>query len=381
MNYVTAPQTIIKYFKDIYITIKPFLNINNNNNKNPNKLIIEPINGGGIRNDILKVTYIWDSTKIEKVSIVSKRYFCKFKHSNIQGPISLLKRCQFEYDLLHFLQGQKNSILDTVNTPTPIFYDRCLNLILMSDCKQKGIARYSANIQLIDPKCKIPAKIGSWLNQFHCLEVFKSQQELLERKNINAFTLKYQINSAKQVFIKHKRRNENVNKFLLETNKHKIATLHGDLCPKNILVDKNGYVTLLDFEVCAIGDSAYDLGFFLAHYIIDYLMDRISSNYLNQVFYDTLRAYFSDGYKRDKDQLIRICRWCGITILYRSKHLEFLFIDNKGSLVELLEIVGLSFFDATNSTLKHFLYDPSVLLDTILDTIRNLKVLTKSRND
>ena len=41
--------------------------------------------------------------------------------------------------------------------------------------------------------------------------------------------------------------------------------VHGDYSPKNMLIDPQGQLMLLDFECAHAGDPAFDLGFFLTH--------------------------------------------------------------------------------------------------------------------
>lgn len=44
--------------------------------------------------------------------------------------------------------------------------------------------------------------------------------------------------------------------------------VHGDFSPKNILVDKEGNVVLLDFEVAHWGNPVFDVAFCVAHFIL-----------------------------------------------------------------------------------------------------------------
>ena len=51
---------------------------------------------------------------------------------------------------------------------------------------------------------------------------------------------------------------------IAETRSNRVALVHGDFSPKNILVRSNRLV-LLDHEVIHFGDPAFDLGFSLTH--------------------------------------------------------------------------------------------------------------------
>lgn len=50
------------------------------------------------------------------------------------------------------------------------------------------------------------------------------------------------------------------------TRSRRLALVHGDFSPKNLLVDK-GRMVLLDHEVIHFGDPAFDLGFVFAHFL------------------------------------------------------------------------------------------------------------------
>ncbi len=57
---------------------------------------------------------------------------------------------------------------------------------------------------------------------------------------------------------------EFLNDLIAETRSLSISLVHGDFSPKNVLIHNNS-LYLLDFEVCHIGDPAFDVGFGLTH--------------------------------------------------------------------------------------------------------------------
>jgi len=58
-----------------------------------------------------------------------------------------------------------------------------------------------------------------------------------------------------------------LNNLVMRTQQTKIALVHGDLSPKNILVGPNGPV-ILDAECAWYGDPAFDLAFCLNHFLM-----------------------------------------------------------------------------------------------------------------
>ena len=51
-----------------------------------------------------------------------------------------------------------------------------------------------------------------------------------------------------------------------DTRVRRLALVHGDYSPKNVLISK-GELILLDFEVIHFGDPAFDIGFSMAHFL------------------------------------------------------------------------------------------------------------------
>jgi len=51
-----------------------------------------------------------------------------------------------------------------------------------------------------------------------------------------------------------------------DTRKRKLALVHGDYSPKNVLI-YNDRVYILDYEVIHLGDPAFDVGFSLTHFL------------------------------------------------------------------------------------------------------------------
>jgi tRNA A-37 threonylcarbamoyl transferase component Bud32 len=57
-----------------------------------------------------------------------------------------------------------------------------------------------------------------------------------------------------------------LDQLIKETKTRKLAVVHGDYSPKNVLLH-HGQMFILDFEVMHIGDPAFDLGFSLTHFL------------------------------------------------------------------------------------------------------------------
>lgn len=70
-----------------------------------------------------------------------------------------------------------------------------------------------------------------------------------------------------------------------ETLSRRYSLVHGDWSPKNLLVDTQGNVTAIDFEVIHYGDPAFDAGFLINHLLL-------KTVYLNEDYRPAARLFF-----------------------------------------------------------------------------------------
>ncbi len=108
-----------------------------------------------------------------------------------------------------------------------------------------------------------------------------------------------------------------------------------DFCPKNILVDGSN-IGVIDFELCSsIGDPAYDLGFFLGHYLIW----GIETGNIKECMIAVESSI--DTFSNENSQLwnsiySRVPNYIGATILYRLRGESRLEVKNSN--IRLLNI-------------------------------------------
>jgi len=91
--------------------------------------------------------------------------------------------------------------------------------------------------------------------------------------------------------------------FLIQrTQNHRIALVHGDLSPKNILVGPGGPV-LIDAECAWFGDPAFDVAFCLNHFVLKAVhTPRLVEDYMS-LFAALQARYFSHVTFEPQDQL------------------------------------------------------------------------------
>ena len=110
------------------------------------------------------------------------------------------------------------------------------------------------------------AKVGNYLARIHaatagdkaCAAKFDTD------KNFHAIRLEPYLLAAGKVNVSHEKR---LNELSERTSQTRLALVHGDISPKNILIGPEGPV-FLDAECAWYGDPAFDLAFCLNHLLL-----------------------------------------------------------------------------------------------------------------
>ncbi len=93
-----------------------------------------------------------------------------------------------------------------------------------------------------------------------------------------------------------------------------------DCCPKNVIVRSDDKIGVIDFELASwIGDPAYDLGFFLGHYLIHALQQNRLTKVL-PVIKSSIQAYCGEVSKMPFRTGIvsRVLKFAAATMIYRA---------------------------------------------------------------
>jgi glycerol-3-phosphate cytidylyltransferase-like family protein/thiamine kinase-like enzyme len=105
-----------------------------------------------------------------------------------------------------------------------------------------------------------------------------------------------------------------IDAFINDSLRIKIALLHGDFAPKNILTWDNKYL-FIDFEESSYADPALDVGYFLAHIYIHFFLT--DNPHFKTAIDLLLREYLQNISFSDNDLTVRIWKYIGIFILSR----------------------------------------------------------------
>lgn len=85
----------------------------------------------------------------------------------------------------------------------------------------------------------------------------------------------------------------------------RMALVHGDVSPKNILIRGGGEFRLLDAECAWYGDPAFDAAFFLNHMLLKMVYRPQSANEYGACFAEFLESYGAALPAKDRDRILR----------------------------------------------------------------------------
>lgn len=92
-----------------------------------------------------------------------------------------------------------------------------------------------------------------------------------------------------------------------------------DCCPKNVVVRRDRKIGVFDFELASwFGDPAYDLGFFIGHYLLHAIRLNLPVTSL-QAIADSVQAYRHEveGMHFRIGMMARVLKFAAATIIYR----------------------------------------------------------------
>jgi aminoglycoside phosphotransferase (APT) family kinase protein len=177
------------------------------------------------------------------------------------------------------------------SVPRPLAHDSDLSIIAMEFLEPSEFPLWKQ--QLMDRQVDeaTARSVGAMLGQLHGLSAHSPElaQKFETLENFRAIRLEPYLLATAQ---RHPDRASVLHMLAERTADSKIALIHGDVSPKNILVGARGPV-LLDAECAWFGDPAFDLAFCLTHLLLKCLVHPdIAVRYLSAsaALFDSYRA-------------------------------------------------------------------------------------------
>ncbi|SAL63188.1 methylthioribose kinase [Caballeronia arvi] len=237
----------------------------------------EPLTGG-VSSDIWRA-------ELPRRTLCVKRALSTLKVSSTwEAPVS---RNADEWAWMQFA-----AIHCPANVPTPLAHDPELGAFAMSFLEPDSHPVWKKQLMEGRVDSKTAAAVGRLIGHLHAVSALDADvaAKFDTTDNFKALRLDPYFAAAGA---KHEDLAERLRILSDRTANTRIALVHGDVSPKNILVGPNGPV-LLDAECAWFGDPAFDLAFCLNHLLLKCLLANGQGQLLLESFAALKEAYFSE---------------------------------------------------------------------------------------
>ncbi len=246
--------------------------------KRDEKAVWTPLSGG-VSSDIWRVD-------LPAKTICVKRALATLKvEADWQAPT---ERNNYEWEWFKFVHQNFPEIV-----PRPIAHDGELQMLAMEFLAPEKFKVWKTELLNGKTDAVFAAKVGEFLGKIHAQSAFNKEisETFATDKLFYALRIEpYLLATAD----KHADAAPKIREIAEQTLSAKIALVHGDVSPKNILIGRENPV-FLDAETAWFGDPAFDLAFCLNHFLLkkaflpqfaegfENCFKSFAESYLNQV--------------------------------------------------------------------------------------------------
>lgn len=167
----------------------------------------------------------------------------------------------------HKVMKQIELIVPDSNVPRVLHVDY-INHVFMMSCAEEGVQTWKDILMNGTFKNNTAKSAASLLSRIHG-QSFKIDKEVKAEFSDQKYFNQLRIDPFHRFLIKkYPELSSAINKLIDELTRQKICLVHGDFSPKNMLVQKNGEIVLIDFEVAHWGNPVFDLAYCLGHLML-----------------------------------------------------------------------------------------------------------------
>lgn len=235
---------------------------------------------GGVSSDIWRVELPGGR------SICVKRALAKLKvAADWHAPVS---RNAFEWQWMQFADRVLPGVV-----PKPLAHDPVAGVFAMEFLPAQDFPLWKAQLMAGEVDTGFAALVGNRLGKLHGASAHREDlaRAFDTTDSFHALRLDpYLLATARR----HPALASQLEGLAATTANTRIALVHGDVSPKNILVGLSGPV-LLDAECAWYGDPAFDLAFCLNHLLLKAVVSPRSCARLQQAFSALVSAYFEEA--------------------------------------------------------------------------------------
>ncbi len=207
---------------------------------------------GGVSSDIWRV-------ELPAQTVCVKRALAKLKvKADWYAPT---ERNNYEWEWFKFVHQNFPEIV-----PRPIAHDSKMQMLAMEFLAPEDFKVWKTELLNGKADAEFAAKVGEFLGKIHAQSAFNKEIAEIFATDKLFYALRiepYLLATAE----KHADVAPKIRKIAEQTLSAKIALVHGDVSPKNILIGRENPV-FLDAETAWFGDPAFDLAFCLNHFLL-----------------------------------------------------------------------------------------------------------------
>ncbi len=235
---------------------------------------------GGVSSDIWRVEVAGGR------SICVKRALAKLKvAADWHAPVA---RNAFEWQWMQFADHVLPGVV-----PKPLAHDPQAGVFAMEFLPARDFPLWKAQLMAGEVDVGFAALVGARLGRLHAASAHRKDLAVAFDTTDSFYALRlepYLLATARR----HPALALRLESLAATTANTRIALVHGDVSPKNILVGPSGPV-LLDAECAWYGDPAFDLAFCLNHLLLKAVVSPGSRGRLQQAFGALVSAYFEEA--------------------------------------------------------------------------------------
>jgi 5-methylthioribose kinase len=238
---------------------------------------------GGVSSDIWRVS-------LPDKKICVKRALARLKvKADWQAPT---ERNIYEWEWFKFVHENFPGIV-----PRPVAHDSEMQMLAMEFLEPEKYKNWKNELLKGETDAAFAAKSGAFLGKIHARSAFDKEIAKIFATDKIFYALRieaYLLATAE----KHPDLAPNIKELATKTFSAKIALVHGDVSPKNILIGRENPV-FLDAETAWFGDPSFDLAFCLNHFLLKAAhlpqfaqgykdcFNAFAESYLNQVNWES----------------------------------------------------------------------------------------------
>jgi fructosamine-3-kinase len=207
---------------------------------------------GGVSSDIWRV-------RLPDKTVCVKRALARLKvKADWEAPT---ERNIYEWEWFRFVHKNFGKIV-----PRPLAHDREMQMLAMEYLAPENFRVWKTELLKGETDAAFAAKTGGLLGKIHAKSAFdpKIAETFATDRLFYALRIEPYLLAAAE---KHPEAAPHIKEIAERTLSAKIALVHGDVSPKNILIGRTNPV-FLDAETAWFGDPAFDLAFCLNHFLL-----------------------------------------------------------------------------------------------------------------